>query len=103
MIRVRIPAHLRNMAGVDGEVVLEVAEPVTQRTILDALEAQYPMLRGTIRDHVTQERRSFLRFFACQQDLSHLGPDTPVPDEVVSGKEPFLIIGAIAGGSSLPH
>lgn len=100
MIRVRLPAHLRSMAGVDREVTLEVADPVTQRSILDALEAAYPMLRGTIRDAVTQERRPFLRFFVCREDRSHESPDAPLPDEIASGREPFLIIGAIAGGSS---
>ena len=98
MIRVELPAHLRTLAKVGGEVQLEIAGPVTQRTVLDALEARYPMLSGTIRDHVTQKRRPFLRFFACEEDLSHESPDTPLPESVVSGKEPFLIIGAIAGG-----
>ena len=98
MIRVVLPAHLRTLARVDREVKLEVAGPVTQRTVLDALEARYPMLRGTIRDHVTQERRAFLRFFACAEDLSHEPPDAPLPDAVASGTEPLLIIGAIAGG-----
>ncbi|CCF82458.1 MoaD/ThiS family protein [Nitrolancea hollandica] len=98
MIRVVLPAHLRRLARVDGEVELEVERPVTQRSVLDALEARYPVLRGTIRDHVSQERRAFLRFFACEQDLSHELPDTPLPDAVVQGKEPFLVIGAIAGG-----
>jgi hypothetical protein len=98
MIRVELPAHLRTLAGVRGEVSIEVQGPVTQRSILDALEARYPMLRGTIRDHVTQERRAFLRFFACQEDLSHELPDALLPDLVASGKEPFLIVGAIAGG-----
>ena len=98
MIRVRLPAHLRAIAGVGAEVTLDVPPPVTQRTILDALEEVYPTLRGTIRNHVTKERRAFLRFFACQEDLSHQSPDQPVPDEVAAGKEPFLIIGAIAGG-----
>jgi molybdopterin synthase sulfur carrier subunit len=97
-IRVEIPAHLRTLAGVKGEVTLEVEGPVTQRSVLDALEARYPVLRGAIRDHVTQKRRPFLRFFACQEDLSHELPDTPLPDAVASGAEPFLIIGAIAGG-----
>jgi sulfur-carrier protein len=99
MIRVIIPPHLRTLAHVDGEVQLEVEGRVTVRAVLDALEARYPMLRGTIRDHVTQERRPFLRFFACEQDLSHEPPDAPLPEAVVSGKEPLLIIGAIAGGS----
>jgi len=98
MIRVVLPPHLRTLAHVDGDVTLRVEGPVTQRSVLDALEAQYPMLRGTIRDHVTQERRPFLRFFACEEDLSHEPPDAPLPDAVVNGKEPFFIIGAIAGG-----
>jgi molybdopterin converting factor small subunit len=98
MIRVVLPAHLRTLARIDGEVKLDVNGQVTQRSVLDALEARYPMLRGTIRDHVTQQRRPFLRFFACEEDLSHEAPDAPLPDAVVSGKEPFLIIGAIAGG-----
>ena len=98
MIRVELPQHLRTLAKVGREVELEVEGPVTQRSVLDALETRYPMLCGTIRDHDTQKRRAFLRFFACQQDLSHDPPDTPLPEEVVSGKEPFLIIGAIAGG-----
>jgi molybdopterin synthase sulfur carrier subunit len=98
MIRVELPFHLRTLAGVDGEVVLEVEGPVTQCSVLDALEARYPMLRGTIRDQVTHERRAFVRFFACEQDLSHELPDTPLPDAVAAGAEPFLIIGAIAGG-----
>jgi molybdopterin synthase sulfur carrier subunit len=98
MIQVILPAHLRNLAGVGGEVSIQVSGQVTQRSILDALESAYPMLCGTIRDHVTQERRPFLRFFACQEDLSHQPPDAPLPDAVSSGKEPFMIIGAIAGG-----
>ncbi|HUG15080.1 MAG TPA: MoaD/ThiS family protein [Thermomicrobiales bacterium] len=98
MIRVELPFHLRNLANTEREVVLEVAGPVTQRAILDALEAEFPALKGTIRDHTTQKRRPFLRFFACEQDLSHEGPDDPLPDEVASGKEPFLIVGALAGG-----
>jgi len=98
MIRVEIPYHLRKLAHVDGEVQLEVAGAVTQRSVLDALEARYPALRGTIRDHDTGRRRDFLRFFACQQDLSHESPDAPLPDAVASGAEPFLVIGAIAGG-----
>jgi molybdopterin synthase sulfur carrier subunit len=98
MIRVVLPAHLRTLARVGGEVTLEVADPVTQRSVIDALEARYPMLRGTIRDQVTQERRAFVRFFACEQDLSHESPDTPLPDAVASGAEPFLIVGAMAGG-----
>lgn len=97
-IRVVLPPHLRTLAKINGDVELDVRGQVTQRSILDALEARYPMLRGTIRDHVTQERRPFLRFFACEGDLSHESPDAPVPDEVASGKEPFFIIGAIAGG-----
>jgi hypothetical protein len=98
MIRVVLPAHLRTLARVDGEVQLQVDGPVTQRSVLDALEARYPMLRGTIRDHVTQRRRPFLRFFACEQDLSHELPDAPLPDAVARGAEPLLIVGAIAGG-----
>jgi hypothetical protein len=99
MIRVVLPQHLRSLARLSGEVTLDVGDPATQRTVLDALEAQYPMLRGTIRDHVTQERRPFLRFFACEEDLSHQSPDDPLPEAVSSGKEPFLVIGAIAGGT----
>ncbi len=98
MIRVVLPAHLRTLARVDGEVELQVEGPVTQRSVLDALEARYPVLRGTIRDHVTQRRRPFLRFFACEQDLSHELPDTPLPDAVAMGAEPFLVVGAMAGG-----
>jgi molybdopterin synthase sulfur carrier subunit len=98
MIRVLLPFHLRTLAQVDGEVQLEVEDPVTQRSVLDALEVRYPMLRGTIRDHVTQQRRAFVRFFACEEDLSHESPDAPLPDSVASGAEPFLVIGAIAGG-----
>src|SRR5947199_6259851 len=98
LIRVVLPAHLKTLAHADGEVKLEVAGQVTQRSVLDALEARYPMLRGTIRDHVTQQRRAFLRFFACEQDLSHDSPDAPLPDAVVSGKEPLIVLGAIAGG-----
>jgi len=98
MIRVQLPPHLRTLAQVDGEVTLEVRDPVTQGAVLDALEASYPMLRGTIRDHVTQRRRPFVRFFACSQDLSHERPDAPLPDVVASGAEPFLVIGAIVGG-----
>ncbi len=98
MIRVVLPAHLRTLAHVNGDVELEVAGQVTQRSVLDALEARYPMLRGTIRDQVTQERRPFLRFFACEEDLSHEPPDAPLPGAVASGAEPFWIIGAIAGG-----
>jgi len=98
MIRVILPPHLRTLAHVGSEVTIEVAGPVTQRSVLDALEARYPMLRGTIRDHDTQQRRVFLRFFACEEDLSHQPPDAPLPDAVASGKEPFIVIGAIAGG-----
>jgi len=98
MIRVVLPTHLRTLAKVHGEVELEVPVPVTQRSLLDALEARHPMLRGTIRDHVTRQRRPFLRFFACEEDLSHESPDAPLPEAVASGREPFLIIGAIAGG-----
>lgn len=97
-IRVVLPHHLRNLAKVDGEVTIEVQDPVTLLSVLDALEARYPMLQGTIRDHVTKQRRAFLRFFACEEDLSHEAPDTPLPEPVLSGKEPFLVIGAIAGG-----
>jgi sulfur-carrier protein len=98
MIRVVLPAHLKMHASVNGEVHLEIDGAVTQRSILDALEDGYPMLRGAIRDHSTKKRRPFLRFFACQQDLSHEPPDAPLPDAVVSGAQPFLIVGAIAGG-----
>ena len=98
MIRVLLPAHLRILAQVAGEVELDVPPPVTIGAVLDALEARYPVLRGTLRNHVTRERRPFIRFFACQQDYSHDGYDTPVPDAVVTGAEPFLIVGAIAGG-----
>ncbi len=97
-VRVELPAHLRTLARVGREIELEVKGPVTQRSVLDALEARCPMLRGTIRDHVTQERRPFLRFFACEEDLSHQSPDTPLPAAVVSGKEPLIVLGAIAGG-----
>jgi len=99
MVRVVLPPHLRTLAHVNGDVDLEVTEPVTQRSVLDALEARYPMLCGAIRDHVTLQRRAFLRFFACEEDLSHESPDTPLPEQVASGKEPFIVIGAIAGGS----
>ena len=99
MIRVVLPHHLRNLAGVSGDVELEVDGPVTQRSVLDALEARFPMLRGTIRDHVTHRRRPFVRFFACEEDLSHNPPDDPLPDLVASGVEPFLVVGAIAGGA----
>jgi sulfur-carrier protein len=98
MIRVVLPFHLRTLAHVEGEVELEVNGPVTQRSILDALEARYPMLCGTIRDHVTYQRRAFVRFFACEEDVSHESPDSPLPEAVASGAEPFLVIGAIAGG-----
>jgi hypothetical protein len=98
MIRVALPFHLRNLARVDGEVELEIANPVTLRAVLDALETRYPVLRGTIRDHGTLKRRPFVRFFACKEDLSLEPSETPLPDEVVSGAEPFLIVGAMAGG-----
>jgi sulfur-carrier protein len=98
MIRVILPVHLRTLARVDGEVTLEVEGEVTQRSILDALEARYPMLRGTVRDHVTHRRRAFVRFFACEEDLSHESPDAPLPEAVARGVEPFLVVGAMAGG-----
>ena len=98
MIRVILPFHLRTLAHAGSEITLEVVSPVTQRSILDELEVRYPMLRGTIRDHVTLQRRAFLRFFACEEDLSHESPDAPLPEAVASGKEPFIVIGAIAGG-----
>ena len=98
MIRVVLPAHLRTLARVDGEVTLDLKGEVTQRSMLDALEARYPMLRGTIRDHGTLKRRAFVRFFACEQDLSHESPDAPLPDAVATGAEPFLVVGAMAGG-----
>jgi molybdopterin converting factor small subunit len=98
MIRVVLPAHLRTIARVDGEALLEVEGPVTQRTVLDALETRFPALKGTIRDHVTQQRRPFVRFFACEQDLSHDSPDAPLPERVLSGAEEFVVVGAIAGG-----
>jgi len=98
MIRVVIPYHLRNLARVDGEVELDVPPPVTVRSVVDALETRYPVLRGTMRDHTTQQRRPFIRFFACKEDLSLDSPDTPLPDAVVAGREPFLVIGAMAGG-----
>ncbi|MBK7487863.1 MAG: MoaD/ThiS family protein [Nitrospira sp.] len=98
MVRIILPQHLRTLARVTGEVALDVASPVTQRAVLDALEARYPMLRGTIRDHVTHKRRPFIRFFACEQDLSHESPDSALPDLVVTGAEPLLIVGAMAGG-----
>jgi len=97
-IRVILPPHLRTLAGAPRELTIEISGQVTVRSVLDALEAGYPMLTGTIRDHVTQQRRPFLRFFACEEDLSHESPDTPLPEAVVSGKEPLLILGAIAGG-----
>ena len=98
MIRVRLPAHLRTLAHLEGEVQLQVVGQATQRAVLDALETRYPMLRGTIRDHVTHQRRAFVRFFACEQDLSHELPDAPLPEAVVTGTEPFLVVGAMAGG-----
>jgi molybdopterin synthase sulfur carrier subunit len=98
MIRVTLPPHLRKLAQIDGEVKLEIEGEITQRAVLDALEARYPALRGTVRDHATQKRRPFVRFFACQQDLSHDPPDTALPEAVAQGKEPFMIVGAIAGG-----
>lgn len=98
MIKVVLPAHLRTLAGVSGDVSLEVSGPVTQRSVLDALEARYPMLQGAIRDHVTQQRRPFIRFFASEEDLSHELPDAPLPDRVARGEEPFFVVGAIAGG-----
>jgi molybdopterin synthase sulfur carrier subunit len=98
MIRVVLPAHLRNLANVRGEVRVDVDGQVTQRAVLDALEAQYPVLRGTIRDHGTQRRRAFVRFYACEQDLSNEDPDAPLPDQVARGTEPFLVVGAMAGG-----
>lgn len=98
MIRVVLPAHLRNLARLDGDATLEVDDPPTLRSVLDALEAAYPMLQGTIRDHVTQQRRPFVRFFACEEDLSHDSPDRPLPAAVADGTEPLLIVGAIAGG-----
>jgi len=98
MIRVVLPAHLRKLARVDGEVELDVAPPITQRAVLDALEARYPMLRGTIRDRTSQRRRPFVRFFACQEDVSHEPPDAPLPDAVARGTEPFLVVGAMSGG-----
>ena len=98
VIRVVLPTPLRSLASVSGEVTLAIDAPVTQRAVLDAIEAQYPMLRGTIRDHVTQKRRAFIRFFACEMDLSHTSPDDVLPEEVVRGDEPYLVVGAIAGG-----
>ena len=98
MIRVELPAHLRTLARVTGEVEVSVEGPATQRAVIDALEATYPVLRGTIRDHVTYKRRAFVRFFACEQDLSHESPDAPLPDAVARGAEPFMVVGALAGG-----
>lgn len=98
MIRVILPQHLRTLAGVDGEVVLAVDGPVTQRTLLDALESRYPMLRGTVRDHATKKRRPLVRFFACSEDVSHDSPDNPLPAPIAAGDEPFMIVGAVAGG-----
>jgi sulfur-carrier protein len=98
VIRVLLPAHLRTIANVDGEVTLAVSGVVSQRSVLDALEAAYPVLKGTIRDHTTQERRKFVRFFALEEDLSHEPPDAPLPDAVVAGAEPFIVVGAVAGG-----
>lgn len=98
MIRVWLPAHLRTLAQVGSEITVDVEGPATQRSVLDALEARYPMLLGTLRDHVTQQRRPYVRFFACEEDLSHESPDAPLPDAVASGAEPFLVVGAIAGG-----
>ena len=98
MIRVVLPQHLRQLARVDGEVQLRVDGPITQRSVLDAIETTFPVLRGTIRDHGTQQRRSFVRFFACEQDLSHEAPDAPLPNAVANGDEPFLVVGAMAGG-----
>jgi sulfur-carrier protein len=99
MIRVALPTHLRTLARIDGEVTLGIDGPITQRSVLDSLEARYPVLRGTIREHDTLKRRAFIRFFACEEDLSHESPDAPLPEAVAEGKEPFLVIGAIAGGS----
>jgi hypothetical protein len=98
MIRVVLPVHLRTLAKVSGEVRLDIAGPVTQRSVLDALESRYPMLEGTIRDHRTKKRRAFIRFFACQEDLSNVSLDDPLPDAIVNGTEPYLIVGAMAGG-----
>jgi len=98
MIRVVLPAHLRTLARVNGEVKLDLEGPATQRSVLDALEAAYPMLRGTIRDHATRERRAFLRFFACEEDVTHEPPDAPLPEAVAKGAEPFMVVGAMAGG-----
>jgi hypothetical protein len=98
MIRVLLPAHLRTLARHDGEVELQIEGPVTQRAVLNALEARFPMLRGAIRDHQTQQRRAFVRFFACEEDLSHESPDAPLPEAVAAGTEPFMVVGAVAGG-----
>lgn len=98
MIRIVLPAHLRTLAQVNGEVTVEIDRAATQRVVLDALEAQFPVLQGTIRDHVTQKRRSFIRFYACEEDLSHESPDAPLPEAVASGAEPLLVVGAMAGG-----
>ncbi len=98
MVRIVLPQHLRTLARVDGEVSLDIVGAVTQRSVLDALEARYPMLRGTVRDHVTRKRRPFVRFFACEQDLSHESADEPLPEAVAQGREPLLIVGAMAGG-----
>lgn len=98
MIRVVLPAHLRTLAKIESEVQLELAGEVTQRTVLDALEARFPVLKGTMRDHSTKQRRAFVRFFACEEDLSHEAPDTPLPEAVITGAEPFFVVGAIAGG-----
>jgi sulfur-carrier protein len=98
MIRVVVPAHLRILAHIEGELALQVEGPVTQRSVLNAIEARYPMLRGTMRDHITQKRRAFVRFFACGKDLSNEQPDSPLPEAVATGAEPFLVVGAIAGG-----
>jgi sulfur-carrier protein len=100
MVRVILPQHLRTLAHAEAEVRIDVTKPLTQRSLLDALEANYPMLRGTIRDQLTQQRRPFLRFFACEEDWSHESPDAPLPEAVASGNEPFLIVGAIAGGAT---
>jgi hypothetical protein len=98
MIRVELPAHLRTLAHVKGEIQVEAGDPPTLRSLLDAIETRYPVLRGTIRDHVTQQRRPFVRFFACEEDLSHESPDAPLPGAVATGAEPFLVVGAMAGG-----
>lgn len=98
LIRVELPHHLRTLARLDGDLTIEVAAPVTQRTLIDAIEARFPMLRGTIRDHATQQRRAYVRFFACEEDLSHQSPDLPLPEAVREGREPFLVVGAMSGG-----